>query len=105
MLASISRLHGVFNTWDQLRDSTRIATAEQAVKAGIAGILPLVSAADKGTVGEPGEWIAALQVAGMSTGDLGIDHGRLEQMQPSKRRDYILQQRVERFRSIRTSSV
>ena len=105
MLACISRLHGVFNTWDQLRDSTRIATAEQAIKAGIAGILPMVSAADKGTTGEPVEWRAALQVAGMSAGDLGIDLDRLKEMQPSKRGDYILQQRIRRFRSIRTSSV
>jgi tRNA nucleotidyltransferase (CCA-adding enzyme) len=104
MLACISRLHGTFNTWDRLRNSTRIRTAEQAIKAGVVEILPLVSAADKGTTGEPVDWRAALQIAGMPTSELGIDPGHLEGMQPLKRRDYILQKRVERFRAIQTSS-
>jgi tRNA nucleotidyltransferase (CCA-adding enzyme) len=102
-LAWVSRLHGTFNLWDRLRDSTRVRTAAQAVKAGIVEILPLVSAADKGTSGEPAEWRDAVHVAGMSSVELGIDRQLLEGMQPSKRGDYIMQKRVEGFRATRTS--
>ena len=102
-LSWVSRLHGTFNLWDRLRDSTRVRTAAQAVKAGIVEILPLVSAADKGTSGEPAEWRDAVRVAGMSSVELGIDRQLLEGMQPSKRGDYIMQKRVEGFRATRTS--
>ncbi|MBW4057117.1 MAG: HD domain-containing protein, partial [Proteobacteria bacterium] len=44
-LAWTSRLHGKGNRWDELRDSSKLEKAEQAIKAGIAGILPRVSAA------------------------------------------------------------
>jgi tRNA nucleotidyltransferase (CCA-adding enzyme) len=102
-LAWVSRLHGTFNLWDSLRDSTKIRTATQAVKAGIVEILPLVSAADKDTSGEPSEWREALRCTGMSAGELGIELQMLEGMQPSKRGDYIMQKRVEAFRATRTS--
>jgi len=98
-LAWVSRLHGTFNLWGQLRDSTRIRMADQALKGGIADILPLVSAADKAGGMEPGEWREALRIAGMSSADLGIDPQDLERMQPSRRTDYILQKKVERFRA------
>jgi tRNA nucleotidyltransferase (CCA-adding enzyme) len=102
-LALVSRLHGTFNLWDSLRDSTRIRTAAQALKGGIAEILPLVSAADKGTIGEPAEWRDAVRIAGLSSCQLGIEQQLLEGMQPSKRGDFILQKRVEAFRATRTS--
>jgi hypothetical protein len=56
--------------WDELRDSTKIKMAEQAIKAGVVQILPLVSAADK-----PGNqaitgWEDAVRVAAMNTRDL-----------------------------------
>ena len=38
-LAWTSRLHGMLNRWDELRDSTRLKTAQQALKAGIGEIL------------------------------------------------------------------
>jgi tRNA nucleotidyltransferase (CCA-adding enzyme) len=46
-LAWTSRLHGHLNRWGELRDSTRINIAEQAARAGIAAILPVVALADK----------------------------------------------------------
>ncbi len=104
-LAWVSRLHGTFNLWDNLRDSTRIRSAEQAIKAGIADILPLVAAADKAGGREPEEWRVTLELTGLSADNLGIDLQQLEGMQPSKRRDYILQKRVEHFRATRTSSI
>jgi tRNA nucleotidyltransferase (CCA-adding enzyme) len=103
-LAWVSRLHGTFNLWDQLRDSTRIRMAEQALKNGITDILPLVSAADKAGGREPGDWREALRIAGLSSSELGIDLQILERIQPAKRTEHILQKRVEMFRSTRTVS-
>jgi tRNA nucleotidyltransferase (CCA-adding enzyme) len=103
-LAWISRLHGTFNLWDQLRDTTRIRMAGQALKAGITEILPLVAAADKTGGTEPAEWRKALRCADMSSVELGIDPQVLVRMQPSKRSDHILQKRVECFRATLTAS-
>ena len=99
-LSWISRLHGKLNKWDELRDSTKLRTADQALKGGIADILPLVSAADKVGGSEPVEWRKVLCIAGMSATELGIDSHSLERLQPSKRTDHILQKRVETFRAI-----
>lgn len=104
-LAWISRLHGKLYKWDELRDSTKLRTAGQAFKGGIEDILPLVSAADKAGGMEPAEWREALRFAGMSSAELGTDPHALERMQPSKRANYILQKRVERFRAILTASI
>jgi len=104
-LAWVSSLHGTFNLWEQLRDSTRIRMAGQARKGGIADILPLVSTADKEGGREPAGWREALHIAGMSTAELGIDPLSLERMQPSRRTDHILQKQVERFRSTLTVSI
>jgi tRNA nucleotidyltransferase (CCA-adding enzyme) len=100
----VSRLHGTYNLWEQLRDATKLKMADQAVKAGIEDVLPLVAAADKAGGSEPVEWRKAVQVAGLSATELGQDLQALEQMQPSRRPEYILQKRVELFRSIRTVS-
>ena len=104
-LAWISRLHGTFNLWEQLRDATKLRLADQAIKAGIVNILPLVAAADKAGGVEPREWREALRVAGMSSRELGIDPQALERIQPSKRPDQILQKRLQHFRAIRTVSI
>jgi tRNA nucleotidyltransferase (CCA-adding enzyme) len=104
-LAWVSRLHGKLYKWEELRDSTRMRTAEQAIKAGITDILPLVSAADKAGGSEPGQWRKALRIAGMSSTELGIDPQDLERLKPAKRADRILQKRVERLRAIPTASI
>lgn len=103
-LAWISRLHGKLYKWDELRDSTKLRTAGQAFKGGIADILPLVSAADKAGGREPGEWRAALHCAALASTELCIDQQTLERMHPSTRAGLILQKRVERFRATRTAS-
>ena len=103
-LSWVCRLHGKLCTWDELQDATKLRTAGQAIKAGIADILPLVSAADKAGGTEPGAWSEALRIAGMSSADMGIDLQELERMPPDKRVDHILQKRVERFRATRTAS-
>ena len=97
-LAWISRLHGKANKWEELRDATKITMADQARKAGIAAILPLVAAADKpGGVPMAG-WDKATRVAGMSSRELGIDTGKLEAMPVRNRTAFILQKRVEVLR-------
>ena len=94
-LSWISRLHGKFNRWPELRDTTRLRMAEQSIMAGIDGILPLVSAADSANGGQPAGWQLALEVARMATIELGINTEQLERMAPGKRADFILQKRVE----------
>lgn len=98
-LAWISTLHGKANLWDQLRDSSKIRMAEQAIKADIAGILPLVSAADKPGGAPMTGWDHAVRVAGMNTRELGIDQEKLEAMPVSTRPSYIMQKRIEVLRS------
>ena len=98
-LAWVSRLHGIANKWDELRDSTKLKMAEQAIKAGIVEILPLVSAADK-----PGNirminWDKTVMVAGMNTRELGIDVEELESMGIENRTSLITQKRMEALRT------
>lgn len=99
-LAWTSRLHGTLNRWTELRGATRVRLAEQALKAGIAVILPLVSSADKSVIGEIAGWENAVRIARMSATDLGIDVAHLETMVAGKRPELILQKRVEMLRRI-----
>lgn len=94
VLSWISKLHGTFNLWDQLRVSTKLRVADQAIKAGIVDVLPLVAAADKAGGGEPEEWRMIIEIAGMSAAALGIDLLHLEQLPPKKRADFVLQARI-----------
>ena len=98
-LAWISRLHGNANKWDELRDSSKVKIAEQAIKAGIVEILPLVSAADKPGGLPMAGWDDAVRVAGMSTRELGIDQEKLGAMPMENRPPFILQRRAELLRS------
>jgi len=99
-LAWTSRLHGKANRWDELRGSSKIKMAEQAIKAGIAGILPLVSAADKPGGLPMAGWDDAVRVAGMSTREIGIDQEKLEAMPIESRAPFILQKRVAVLRAL-----
>lgn len=99
-LSWVSRLHGKANRWEELRVATKVKMAEQAIKAGIAGILPLVSSADKpGNLPMEG-WNAAIGVAGMNTAQLGLSQGQLEGMPAEKRGALVRQRRVEMLRLI-----
>jgi tRNA nucleotidyltransferase (CCA-adding enzyme) len=97
-LAWTSRLHAHLNRWEELRDSTRIKTAEQATKAGIATILPVVARADKAGGITPAGWPLALAVAAMNTVELGIAAERLAAMPKENRAAFIMQKRVEKLR-------
>ena len=99
-LAWISRLHGKANKWGELRDSTKVKMAEQAIKAGIVEILPVVSAADKPGGTPISGWDHAIRIARMSTRELGIDQEKLEAMPVDNRPTFILQKRVETFRGL-----
>ncbi|SJZ80389.1 tRNA nucleotidyltransferase (CCA-adding enzyme) [Trichlorobacter thiogenes] len=98
-LAWISRLHTNLNRWSELRDATRLRIAEQARKAGISLILPVVSAADKPGNSTPAQWFQALEVAAMNSTQLGINVEQLEAMQEKHRPDFILQHRIRLLRS------
>lgn len=94
-LAWISRLHGNANMWADLRNSTKIRMAEQAIKSGIIEILPLVSAGDK--LGNPpmSGWLDVVRIAHMSARDLGIDQDKLDALPVDNRPAFIMQKRVE----------
>lgn len=94
-LAWISRLHGKANRFDEVRLSTRIRMAGQAIRGGVADILPIVSAADKAGNDCRGEWQKVVAVARMNSAELGIDPQILNLMQPAKRSELVLQKRVE----------
>jgi tRNA nucleotidyltransferase (CCA-adding enzyme) len=93
-LAWISSLHGKANLWATLRDSTKLTMAEQARKAGIVEILPLVSGADKAGNAPMTGWDEAVRIAEMNTRELGIDQEKLEAMPVKNRAAYILQKRI-----------
>ena len=94
-LAWVSRLHGKANRWNELRDATRITMAEQALKAGVGEILPLISAADKPGALQVPEWDKASEIAGMNTREMGMDQEKLNSMPVEDRQSCILQRRVE----------
>lgn len=100
-LAWTSSLHGKANKWDELRDSSKIKIAEQAIKGGIARILPLVSAADKAGQEPMAGWDDAVRIAGMNTRELGVNQERLEAMPVKNRASFVLQKRVDLLRELR----
>ncbi len=97
-LAGTCRLHGHANKWRQLRDSARILVAQQALKAGIADILPLISAADNPHGPGMSGWDRAVGIAHTKTADLGIEQGCLEVIPAKDRAGFILRKRVEMMR-------
>jgi len=99
-LAWISRLHGKANRFDELRLSTRIRMAEQAIRSGVADILPLISGADKPENDCSEAWGKAVTVAGLNMSELGVDTQALELLEPSERSGFILQKRVEALKSL-----
>jgi tRNA nucleotidyltransferase (CCA-adding enzyme) len=94
-LQGANKLHNTANRWEELRDSTRIDLALDAVKAGVTVILPLVVAADFGAqlVG----WEKVLRVAALNSAQLGIDPA-VFQGEPEKLQQVIMQRRVEELR-------
>ncbi len=102
-LSWICRLHGNAGGWQKLRDATKIRMADQARRAGIVRILPLVAAGDKPDGGSMPRWEEAVRVAGMSTLQVGIERSRLEAMPVDKRADFVLQKRIEWFRREETA--
>jgi len=94
-LAWVSSLHGKANKWHELRDSSKLKMAEQAFKAGIVEILPLIAAADKACGLPMSGWEDVVRIAAMSTRELGIAQESLESMAVKNRAAFILQKRVE----------
>ena len=97
-LSWTSRLHGKAGKWNELRDTTKVKMAWQALQAGITEILPLISAADKpGNLPISG-WNHAVRVAGMNTKELGINHEHLQTIPEKDRSSLILQKKAEALR-------
>lgn len=94
-LAWTSRLHGKVNRLAELRPATKIKLACQAVKGGIAELLPLISLADKPGSDISGDWRELLAVAMMSIAELSVDAEKFELLKPGQRAEFLLQRRVE----------
>lgn len=97
-LQATNRLHTTANRWFELRDSTKIKLAMDAMKAGISGFLPQIVAADCGGT-MPG-WEETLRVASLNAAQLGIDPAVLQSAGPEKCRQLIMQCRVEQLAKI-----
>lgn len=100
-LMTANRLHTTANRWDKLPDEARIELAEQARQGGIETILPLLVAADLGNGPPMTEWDEALRMAALNTADLGIDPARLADVPGDRRREFIRQQQVAKWRALR----
>lgn len=99
-LQATNKLHNNANRWSELRSSTKIRLATDAVKGGVAAFLPLQVAADFGEK-MPG-WEEALKVAGMNAAQLGVDPAVLQsgECPPEKLQQIMMQRRVHEFRRI-----
>jgi tRNA nucleotidyltransferase (CCA-adding enzyme) len=103
-LQATNKLHNTANRWVELRDSTKIQLALDALKGGIEHFLPLVVAADNGDP-MPG-WEHALRVASLNSAQLRIDPALYQNGEqglspgnpPEKLQQVIMQRRVEEFR-------
>ncbi|GFO67838.1 multifunctional CCA protein [Geomonas limicola] len=94
-LQSVCKLHNTANRWQELRDSTKIQLALDALKGGTKEMLPLVVRADFAE--ELSGWDQVLQVAAMNSAQLGIDPQEFAG-EPEKLQQVIMQHRVERLR-------
>ena len=98
-LKATSQLHDTANKWQELRDSTKIKLALNAIKGGIASFLPLQVTADCGGT-MPG-WDEALRVASLNAAQLGVDPVMLnnKEFPPEKLQQIIMQHRVMHLRN------
>ncbi|GFO61055.1 multifunctional CCA protein [Geomonas silvestris] len=94
-LQSVCKLHNTANRWQELRDSTKIQLALDAMKGGTTEILPLVVRADFAE--ELTGWERVLEVAALNSAQLGIDPKEFAG-EPEKLQQVIMQRRVERLR-------
>jgi tRNA nucleotidyltransferase (CCA-adding enzyme) len=97
-LAAVCRLHGTAHRWAELRTSTRLRLAEQARKAGIVVILPLMAAADKAQPTVLDDWDFTCAVAGMSASDLGISVEQLSHLHGPLRGALLTEKKVALLR-------
>jgi len=97
-LMAVNRLHDTANRWDQLPERERLELAEQARKAGLETILPMIVAADLDVSPSLPGWGGAVQVIALNTTELGIDPNQLTSMPVEQRRELIRQKQVERWR-------
>jgi tRNA nucleotidyltransferase (CCA-adding enzyme) len=97
-LQATNSLHNTANRWDELRDSTRIKLALNAIKGGIASFLPLIVASDCGGA-MPG-WEETVRVASLNAAQLGIDPALFDnpEFPPEQCQQIIMQHRVRELR-------
>lgn len=97
-LAGTSLTHMTTGRWHELRSSTKLTLAEQAVKSGIADFLPLLVMADGGHQREMPGWDTVLEVLALPTSELQIRPGLIsgpDALPPAERAALIHQHRVQ----------
>ena len=103
----VNRLHTTAGRWAELRGGTKIKLAEDAVRGGVARILPLVTGADRNEGDGMTGWDRAVEIVQLTTAALGIDPRLLTTfptdgvvpLRPDQRQAFLHQKRVELFRA------
>jgi tRNA nucleotidyltransferase (CCA-adding enzyme) len=93
-LAGACRLHGKAFRWAELRPGSRVELAQQARRAGIASILPLLAWGDHPPAGELPGWELALAASELTAAELGVSMERLEELPPAQRSAHLDQLRA-----------
>lgn len=103
-LIAVCRLHGLANRWHELRLGTRLQLAEQARRARVETILPLLAGADHPAGGGMPGWEEVLAVAGLNAAQLGIDVAELECQPEMERAAFLRRRRLQLLASRRDRS-
>jgi tRNA nucleotidyltransferase (CCA-adding enzyme) len=98
------KLHLLGIRWRELRRSTRINLAQQAVKSGIAPFFPRLVAADCGSDDLLPGWNLFPLLVGFSPTELGMDAPALAGMSPADRQSLLMQYRHRRLKELETTA-
>ncbi len=115
-----SNLHQTAGLWPELRDTTKLRLAENAVRKGMERRLPVIVRADRGNFDEA-QWAHAVNAAIMTVKELGIDprifeeckdddwcitecplhkRGKKCPMPVADRPSFLIQRRVDKYREL-----
>lgn len=115
-----SNLHQTAGLWPELRDTTKLRLAENAVRKGMERRLPVIVRADRGNFDEA-QWAHAVNAATMTVKELGVDprifeeckdddwcktecpmhkRGKKCPMPVADRPAFLIQRRIEKYRKL-----
>jgi tRNA nucleotidyltransferase (CCA-adding enzyme) len=100
------KLHLTAGRWNELRDSSKVKLAREAIKGGISSFLRQIILADHSLNYAMQGWETAIQAASLASKELGINPDLLSgntALPANKRASLIHQHQVERFRLLLSS--